>query len=57
MRACVVVVVVCLFFFFFLGGGDGGGERLLTLSTNSVTNVVRTAYFQIQTRSSPLKKL
>ena len=54
MRACVVVVVVCLF---FLGGGDGGGERLLTLSTNSVTNVVRTAYFQIQTRSSPLKNL
>ena len=31
--------------------------KLLTLSTNSVTNVVRTAYFQIQARSSPLKKL
>ena len=29
--------------------------KLLTLSTNSVTNVVRTAYFQIQARSSPLK--
>ena len=26
--------------------------KLLTLSTNSVTNVVRTAYFQIQARSS-----
>ena len=31
--------------------------KLLTLSTNSVTNVVRTAYFQIQARSSPLKNL
>ena len=31
--------------------------KLLTLSTNSVTNVVRTAYFQIQARSSPLKIL
>ena len=31
--------------------------KLLTLSINSVTNVVRTAYFQIQTRSSPLKIL
>ena len=31
--------------------------KLLTLSTNSVTNVVRTAYFQIQARSSPLKDL
>ena len=57
MRACVVVVVVVVCLFFFWGGGDGGGERLLTLSTNSVTNVVRTAYFQIQTRSSPLKNL
>ena len=28
--------------------------KLLTLSTNSVTNVVRTAYFQMQARSSPL---
>ena len=31
--------------------------KLLNLSTNSVTNVVRTAYFQIQARSSPLKIL
>ena len=31
--------------------------KLLTLSTSSVTNVVRTAYFQIQARSSPLKNL
>ena len=31
--------------------------KLLTLSTYSVTNVVRTAYFQIQARSSPLKNL
>ena len=31
--------------------------KLLTLSTNSVTNVARTAYFQIQARSSPLKNL
>ena len=31
--------------------------KLLTLSTNSVTNVVRTAYFQIQARSSLLKNL
>ena len=31
--------------------------KLLTLSSNSVTNVVRTAYFQIQARSSPLKIL
>ena len=31
--------------------------KLLTLSTNSVTNVLRTAYFQIQARSSPLKNL
>ena len=31
--------------------------KLLTLSTNSVTNVVRTAYFQIQARSSPLNIL
>ena len=31
--------------------------KLLILSTNSVTNVVRTAYFQIQARSSPLKIL
>ena len=31
--------------------------KLLTLSTNSVTNVVRTAYFQIQARSSQLKFL
>ena len=31
--------------------------KLLTLSTNSVTNVVRTAYFQIQARSSPLENL
>ena len=31
--------------------------KLLTSSTNSVTNVVRTAYFQIQARSSPLKIL
>ena len=29
--------------------------KLLTLSTNSVTNVVRTAYFQIQARSSQIK--
>ena len=29
--------------------------KLLTLSTNLVTIVVRTAYFQIQARSSPLK--
>ena len=31
--------------------------KLLTLSTNSVTNVVRTAYFQTQARSSPLEIL
>ena len=31
--------------------------KLLTFSTNSVTNVVRTAYFQIQAWSSPLKIL
>ena len=31
--------------------------KLITLSTNSVTNVVRTAYFQIQAPSSPLKNL
>ena len=31
--------------------------KLLTLSTNSATNVVRTAYFQIQARSLPLKNL
>ena len=31
--------------------------KLLTSSTNSVTNVVHTAYFQIQARSSPLKIL
>ena len=31
--------------------------KFLTLSTNSVTNAVRTAYFQIQARSSPLKKI
>ena len=31
--------------------------KLLTLSTNSVTNVVRKAYFQIQAWSSPLKIL
>ena len=31
--------------------------KLLTLSTNSVTNIVRTAYFQIHTRSSSLRIL
>ena len=36
---------------------QGSIFKLLTLSTNSVTNVVRTAYFQTQARSSPLKIL